>query len=333
MALVVTPRQLAQRAELYHQLAQLTDAGIGLPQALELLHRSPPARSFRAPLTRLINQINDGKTFNEAVRSVEGWLPSFDTALLEAGERSGRLPQCFKLLAQYYTERCQLARQVIHDLAYPVFLFHFAILIGPFPELFLTGNIFAYLAKTLGIFAPLYAAVGLVLFASQGRHGENWRAFIESLTRWIPLLGAARRSLALARLAAALEALMNAGVPIIEAWELSAAASGSPALHRAVVAWKPGVIAGTTPAEALRAAAVFPELFTNMYSTGEVSGQLDDSLLRLQRYYQEEGTRQLKIFSQWVPKIIYFGIMLMIAYRVVSFYVGYYKNIGDIIGG
>jgi type II secretory pathway component PulF len=333
MALVVTPRQLAQRAEIYHQLAQLTDAGIGLPQALELLRRSPPARSFRAPLTRLIDQIEEGKTFSESVRSVAGWLPSFDTALLEAGERSGRLPQCFKLLAQYYTERCQLARQVIHDLAYPLFLFHFAILIGPLPELFLTGNIVAYLTKTLGIFAPLYGAVGLVLFASQGQHGENWRAFLERLSRWIPLLGGARRCLALSRLAAALEALINAGVPIIDAWELSASASGSPALRRAVVAWKPEVIAGTTPAEALRATLVFPELFTNMYNTGEVSGQLDDSLLRLQRYYQEEGTRKLKIFSQWVPKIIYFGIMLMIAYRVVSFYVGYYKNIGDIIGG
>ena len=69
-----------------------------------------------------------------------------------------------------------------------------------------------------------------------------------------------------------------------------------------------------------------------MYATGEVSGKLDDSLLRLQKYYQEQGTRQLKTFSQWVPKIIYFAIMLMIAYRVVSFYAGYYKNIGDVIG-
>ena len=88
----------------------------------------------------------------------------------------------------------------------------------------------------------------------------------------------------------------------------------------------------TSRTEALRNAHEFPELFANMYSTGEVSGKLDESLLRLQKYYQEQGTRQLKTFSQWVPKIIYCGIMLMIAYRVISFYTGYWKNIGDVIG-
>jgi type II secretory pathway component PulF len=331
MGLVVTPRQLAQRAELYHQISQLTEAGIPLPEGLKVLHRSPPARSFRAPLSRMIHELNQGATFNQAVRAVDGWLPTFDAALLEAGEKSGRLPQCFKLLAQYYTERSQLARQVIQDLAYPVFLFHFAILIGPFPTLFITGDVAAYLSKTLGVLLPIYAATALILFASQGRHGEGWRAFIERLTRWIPLLGPSRRALALSRLAAALEALINAGVPIFEAWELAASASGSPALRRAVVAWRPRVEAGTTPAEAVSESGVFPELFANMYNTGEVSGQLDDGLLRLQRYYQEQGSRQMKAFSQWVPKIIYLAIVFMIAYRVVSFYSGYYRKVGEVM--
>jgi type II secretory pathway component PulF len=331
MGLVVTPRQLAQRAELYHQISQLTEAGIPLPQGLKILHRSPPSRSFRAPLSRMLHELDQGSTFNQAVRAVEGWLPTFDAALLEAGEKSGRLPQCFKLLAQYYTERSQLARQVIQDLAYPVFLFHFAILIGPFPALVLSGDVMAYLSTTLKVLLPIYAMTALILFASQGRHAEGWRAFIERLTRWIPLLGPARRALALSRLAAALEALINAGVPIIEAWELAASASGSPALRRAVVGWRPQVETGTTPAEALSESGVFPELFANMYNTGEVSGQLDDGLLRLQRYYQDQGSRQLKAFSQWVPKIIYLAIVLMIAYRVVSFYSGYYRKVGEVM--
>jgi type II secretory pathway component PulF len=188
-----------------------------------------------------------------------------------------------------------------------------------------------YLRTTLSVLVPVYVVVAAILFASQAKHGENWRAFIEALTRWIPFLGPARRALALSRLAAALEALINAGMPIIEGWELAATASGSPALRRAVLSWRPQIEAGTTPAEALCNSKEFPELFANMYNTGEVSGKLDDSLLRLQRYYQEQGTRQLKTFSQWLPKIIYFGIMLMIAYRIVSFYTGYYKNIGDVI--
>src|SRR5215212_7679599 len=169
MALVVTPRQLSQRAELYHQLSQLIDAGIGLPQALETLHRSPPVRSFRSGLARLVTALQQGSTFSQALRSIEGWIPEFDAALLEGGERSGRLPDCFKLLAQYYTERAQLARQVISDFMYPLFLFRFAIFIGPVPELFLTGNVTKYLVKTLSILLPIYAVTGIVLFACQGR--------------------------------------------------------------------------------------------------------------------------------------------------------------------
>jgi len=218
MALVITPRQLARRAELYHQLGQLTDAGIGLMQAIDTIRRSPPSRSFTIPLSRIYHSLEQGNTFGSSVRTAGTWVPGFDGALLDAGERSGRLPQCFKLLAHYYTERSQLARQVIGDLTYPLFLFHFAILIGPFPDLVLSGNIIGYLAKVLGVLVPIYVIVGVVLFASQASHGETWRAAMEALTRYVPFLGAARRALSLSRLAAALEALINAGVPVIEAW-------------------------------------------------------------------------------------------------------------------
>src|ERR1043165_309377 len=225
MGLVITPRQLARRAELYHQLAQLTDAGIGLMQAIETIRRSPPSRSFAMPLYRIHLSLDEGNTFGTAVRAAGTWVPGFDGALLEAGERSGRLPQCFKLLAHYYTERSQLARQVIADLTYPLFLFHFAILIGPFPDLVLSGNMVAYLTKVLMVLVPIYGIVGIILFASQASHGETWRAAMEALTRYVPFLGAARRALSLSRLAAAFEALINAGVPVIEAWELAAGAS------------------------------------------------------------------------------------------------------------
>ena len=235
MPLIVTPRQHLQRSELYHQIGQLTSAGIGLPQALETLRRSPPARSFRVPLARLADSLQQGGTFGEAIESLGTWMPSFDAALLQAGEKSGRLPASLALLANYYQERAHLTRQVMADLAYPVFLFHFAILIGPVPGLFLSGNVTAYLCKTLGVFLPIYALVIAFLYAGQGQHGENWRGWVERILRFIPLCGSARRNLALARLSAALEALINAGVSLIDGWELAATASGSPALRRAIL--------------------------------------------------------------------------------------------------
>ena len=99
MSFLVTPGQLSQRAELYQQLSQLTAAGVGLPQAIELQQRSPPARSFHGPLAIVTRRLAYGATFHEALQSTGRWLPAFDSALLQAGEQSGRLPACFTLLA------------------------------------------------------------------------------------------------------------------------------------------------------------------------------------------------------------------------------------------
>jgi type II secretory pathway component PulF len=210
-------------------------------------------------------------------------------------------------------------------------LLHFAVFIFPFPRLFLSGDWLGYLGQTVGVLLPGYALLALLLYALQGRHGERWRALIESMLHPVPVLGTARRCLALSRLAAALEALLNAGVTIIEAWELAGAASGSPALRRTILAWRPRVNAGETPAEAVRRSGFFPELFVSQYATGELSGTLDETLRRLQRYYQEEGARKLHAVAQWTPRLIYLLIVLMIAYKVISFWAGYFQQIQQVM--
>jgi type II secretory pathway component PulF len=329
MPLIITPGQLSRRADFYHQLGQLTGAGLGLVQALEQLKRHPPARSYREPIARLLQQIASGCTLTDALQRSGHWLPAFDIALLQAGEHSGRLDACFRLLADYYTDRARLARQMIGDLAYPAFLLHFAIFIFPFAQFFSSGNWVVYLCQTVGVLIPLYAVVALMIFAAQSRHGETWRACFESLLRPIPVLGVARQYLALARLASALEALLSAGVTVIEAWEMAATASGSPALRRTVLGWRPQVNAGQTPAEAVSASGSFPDLFASQYGTGEISGKLDETLRRLHAYYQEEGSRKLQAVSRWTPRFIYFGVVIMIAYRIIAFYTGYFNMVKD----
>ena len=329
MSLTFTPRQLSQRADLYHQLGQLTSAGIGLTQALQIQRQSPPSPSFRAPIDRVLQGLTQGATFSEALGRTGKWLPSFDLALLQAGETSGRLPSCFQLLSGYYTERSNLARQVLSNLAYPVLLLHFAVLIGPFPALFTSGNVFAYLGQTLGVLLPLYAVIGGCAYALAREGGEKWRAILEQLLHPVPVLGKARRNMALARLAVALEALISAGVNIMEAWELSAPASGSPALRRRIVSWRARLTQGQTPAELLAESPEFPPLFANLYHTAEVTGQLDETLARLHRFYQDEAARQFRMIAEWTPRLFYFAIVILIAYRVVSFYAGYFAQIND----
>ncbi|MGA2030010.1 MAG: type II secretion system F family protein, partial [Verrucomicrobiota bacterium] len=252
MPFIFTPRQFTQRAELYHQLGQLTSAGLGIVRALEQVKRNPPARSFCEPIQNLLDPLAKGSTFTEAMQYA-AWFPAFDIALLEAGERSGRLDTCFRLLADYYNDRARIAKQVISQLIYPVGLVHFAalvfIIVLPFAASQFNASLLLLFGKAALVLSPLYIFTFLLIYATQSKHGEKWRAQIESLVHPIPILGTARRFLALARLAAALEALISAGVNIIEAWDLAATASGSPALRRTVENWKPQVIAGRTPAE------------------------------------------------------------------------------------
>jgi type II secretory pathway component PulF len=156
---------------------------------------------------------------------------------------------------------------------------------------------------------------------------------MENFLNLVPRLGSARRSLALARLALALEALINAGVDIVNAWDLAATASASPALKRALVTLKPQVAAGRTPAEIIRASRTFPDMFANLYASGEISGKLDDSLRQLHSFYQEEGARKLHGFAQWVPRLVYILIMLGIAYKIFQFYQGYFNQINGVMNG
>ena len=330
MPLIVTPRQFTQRAELYHQLNQLTAAGIPIVRALEQIKHNPPAPSFHEPLQRLLDELAKGATLAESLQALD-WLPAFDLALITAGEQSGRLDACFRMLADYYNDRARVIKQVIAQLIYPVGLIHFAafifLIVLPFAGSQFNASLPLLCAKAALILSPLYGAVALMIYASQSKHGENWRAVMESLLRPVPILGTARHYLAQSRLAAALEALISAGVNIFEAWDLAATASGSPALRRAVAAWKSRVVAGQMPSEAVNLCPLFPGTFANLYASGEVSGKLDDSLRQINRIYNEDGTRKLNAFATWMPRLVYMLVALLIAYEVVHFYLGYFNEI------
>ena len=104
-------------------------------------------------------------------------------------------------------------------------------------------------------------------------------------------------------------------------------------MMREVAAWPSDFGQGRTPAELLRESRVFPELFANLYHSGEISGSLDDTLRRLDHYYTEEGTRSLRAAAQWFPRILYGIIAGYIAWRVISFWTGYFNQIGQVMGG
>ena len=312
----------------------MTAAGLGLINALEILERNPPQPWLRVPLRRALESLKEGSGVSDSLSRSGHWLSSFDVALIEAGEKSGRLPQCFELLSKYYSERSALVRQVIGFCIYPFFVFHFAVLIFPvnrFTDLILKGAVLPYVAQKVLVLAPIYGTAVLLYYSMQSTHGETWRAVLEGLLHRVPLLGHARRCLAIARLSVALEALINAGVTIIEAWDLAAAASGSPALRQIIREATPSWIEGLPPSETLATRREFPDAFASLYKTGELSGQLDDALRRSHAMYQDEGSRKMKAFVFGLAGILVGGVMLMAAYQIIQFWMGYFQQINNAI--
>lgn len=329
-----SPWQLARRAETYHQLHSLLQAGIGLLPGLEMLSRRAPEVSLRPRFHQLVLALREGSSFTEALRRSGRWLPAFDIALLDAGERSGRLPECLKMLALHYEQRAQLMRLLIGMVAYPVLLVHLALLIFPvsaLQDLVLRGNILGFFVAKLAVLVPAYAVVFMGSFLISAERSEGLRSALERVLHRLPLIGKARRSLALARLSAALEALINAGVNIIESWGMAADASGSPALRRSIRAAVPKWQQGATPGETVSADDTFPSFFASSYATGEVSGRLDESLRRLNAHYQDEASRLSRASIIAVASTLVFSVMLVIAWQVIAFYLAYFKQISDVI--
>lgn len=333
MAILILPDQLSARSEFYHQIGSSLAAGLTLVRTLRIVAENPPARGLGGPADRLANRLEAGSTLAESLRSLGRWAPEFDIALLEAGEESGRLDNVCRVLARNYNERARLARQVLLGLFYPVILFHFAFLVLPiahFMDAFKTGDIGLFLVRKALFFGPLYAVVVLLILACQSTHGRAWRSMLEQISRFIPVLAKARRSLVLSRLSLALDALLNAGVAATRAWPMAAAASGSPAVEREVARIVPRLVEGESAGDVLLRSRVFPPHFTNIYATSELAGRTDEALGRLAEHYQDEGLRLMKIAAFTLTGLIYAAVLVVVAWQILSFWLGYYGQILDI---
>ncbi len=329
MALLITPGQLSARSDFYHQIGTSVAAGLPLIRTLRILAQNPPSAGLAPRARRLADRLESGASASEAFRSLGSWAPDFDIALIEAGEQTGRIDCTCAALSQSYAARATLARQVLIGLFHPVLVFHVAFLILPVDHLVglvRDGDFAGFVVNKLLLFVPVYGVTFAILYALQ-RRGRVWRAALETISSLLPVLGRARKALALSRLSLALDALFNAGVNATRAWPLAATASGSPALERAVAQWPARIGMGEPASELLLASSYFPPHYSNIYATAEIAGQIDDALPRLVSHYQDEGLRLMRVAAAILVGIVYGGILLIVAYQIITFWLGHYGQI------
>jgi len=347
---MVTPGQLNRRAAFFEQLAAMIAAGVTLTKALEMAGKNRSIGVPRKVIQELTRHLQEGQTFTDAMQLVSGqqrgmevslkpnsacWLSDFDVALLSAGEESGRLDVTFKLLARYYVARAKIIRDTISGSMVTILTLHVFLLVFPigFLQLFVLGFInnqfhecLPFILEKIAAFGLIYGTVGFLAFATQGQRGEGFRSAVEAVFNLIPGLRAAVKYLAVARLAMALDALLSAGVPVVRSWELAAGSCGSPHLKREIFKWTPQLESGITPADMVAQIPYFPDMFAQLYQSGEISGKTDETLERLHTYFEEEGFHKLQNFCRLLGYGLYFTMAIIAGIFIIRFWTQYFAQ-------
>ncbi len=322
---------LRTKQSLYHSLGQLLRSGVPLPGALKSLAQTSSGGQRRL-IRRLNDAINGGQTMGEALAAQRPEVSELEIGIISACEKSGRLEYGMTQLAEYHGAFATAREGMLKKCAYPAFVLHFGIFLFPLKTLIVGGNVTAYLRETFGVLALIYGiALIFFLLIPLVRDAGSKSAALDSLLRIIPMVGKIRRAFATSRFCATYEMQLDAGINVLDALEAAQRASLSGLVRTAIRRAIPEVRNGAQVGPLLAASGAFPEPMTRALCVGEQTGELDQELLRMASEYQAEALARLETLAEWVPRLIYVGILIYVGYSVVMMYKGYIADIGKII--
>jgi len=301
----------------YHNLATMLEAGVPARKALATVVaglRGGLAGDFRY----LGEAMGGGMSPSQAMASRPARFPPFDVLMVQAGETSGLLGQAFHDLSQSYAFRRRLRQTIVSGLAYPVMLYHAAAFLLPLSAMFLGGlSVGGYLLAVVRFLAALYVPAGIVVAVIYlAPRGGGLRKVLDSIALQVPLLGGALLRLGLGRFCAVFGSLLRAGVPITQALPLAAQACGNTAVARLLEGSVQSVRQGSRAWQGF--SGRLPRDFIAAWASGEESGNLDDVTARLAAGQAEDAKWRLGELAKWIPRIIYFLIVLRLAAAILA---------------
>jgi len=283
------------------QLATLQQAGVPLSRSLMVVADSQMKPAMKGMIDALDAVVREGGRLSEALAAHPERFPPLICHLVAAGESAGRLDELLGRIADHLERLESIKAGVRSALIYPALVCAVALIVSAL-LLWWVVPAFAALFEDFG--AQLPALTRAVMGASDWLrgHGSLVIATATSLltAAWVllrkasrvldwslrvalrlPILGPILRLSALARFSQTLGMLFSAGVPLLEAMDSVAAATGHPVYHRAVLRVRDGIAEGLSLQAAMRGQGVFPETMLQMIAIGEESGRLEDLLQRL----------------------------------------------------
>src|SRR5579863_9563070 len=277
------------------QLATMLAAGIPLVQGLEIVgsgHDKPAAQKL---ILGIKSDIAAGSTLHEALAKYPLYFDKLTTNLVEAGEHAGALESLLDKIATYKEKTEALKSKVKKALFYPTAVLVVAIIVTIILLIFVIPQ-FESLFKGFGADLPAFTqmvinlsrfvqaqgpAIGVVVglgvfgFGYFKKRSRKMRQFLDRVMLKIPVIGPILNKSAIARYARTLSTMFAAGVPLVEALESVAGATGNIVYEDAVMKMRDEVATGQRLQRAMEGTGLFPNMVVQMIAVGEESGALD----------------------------------------------------------
>ncbi|MGC3991309.1 MAG: type II secretion system F family protein [Chthoniobacteraceae bacterium] len=322
---------LRDKRDFYHSLGRFLDSGASLSTAMKTL-RNGPTRGQRHLAEILARGMETGQTLADSFAAAKTAASPLEISVLQAGERSGKMPVCCSYLSEYFGRLTKVRADLWKHSAYPLFIFHFAVLVGPVVKLVIGQEIWASLAHALASLAFAYGVAILCYLA-----GKWWlrRSAVseaaDRLLQALPLFGNTRRCLVGARFCITYEMQLQTGVNILDALRWAGQASQSALLIKAVERIQPELRQGKKAGDLLEGQPAFPRHLVQGIKVGEETGYLEQELARMAHDYEERGIRWMETIGEWMPRFMYLFVVLYSAWQVVSMFQGMTKSYQNLL--
>jgi type IV pilus assembly protein PilC len=313
------------RINFYQNLSTLLNAGLPILRAIRTTQQRS-LRRYRHILRHIEEDIHAGVEMSESMKAFPRLFEPLDVMLVHVGEQTGQLAEILKSMADWYQFKQKQKRMVLSGLIYPFFIFHAAAFLMPIPWAILGGGgLKAYSHCVIGALVSLYAPLTITfLIVKLTPPLGILRRIQNTVVLWIPLLGSAFRCLAIGRYCSVFSIMYKAGIPVLRCAELAPRACGNTAIAAQFNGAYEAAKTGSPMSEGFGRG--LPLDFLELWNVGEESGDLDKTTDKLAQIYMDKAQFRFELISQWLPKIVYFAIVLFMAYQI-------FKGFMTIYGG
>ncbi|NOX57630.1 MAG: type II secretion system F family protein [Planctomycetes bacterium] len=338
------------------QLATLQDAGLPILRSLSILGEQQKPGPLKNALTDVADDVEGGSTLSEAMGKHPKAFDRLYVNMVAAGETGGVLDVILVRLAEFMEKAQRLKAKIKGAMIYPGVVISFAIAI-------VTGIMIVVVPKFKEIFADfdtelpkmtkalintsewfvsgmppgwvvvLFSPVAMIIFMKLLNQSKGGRYAKDAVILHIPIAGGIASKSSIARFCRTLGTLVTAGVPILEAINITKETSGNEVYARALEKVHDSIREGDTFADPLRAAKVCDGIVVNMISVGEETGELDKMLLRIADNYDEEVEVAVTALLSLLEPIMVAVLGVIVGFIVIALFLPLVSLIQTMSGG